>query len=107
MRQPRAGESRTKLKSVFSRPLLSEIGINIRQEERDGHKKAQKSQNLFPRLLCFCAFLWLFLFTSNKENVMRVITLSFFIAAISVMTLLGQLPIPVPGQNNGAQGQRG
>src|SRR6266478_5915497 len=60
MRQPRAGESRTKLKSVFSRPLLSEIGINIRQEERDGHKKAQKSQNLFPRLL------WLFLFTSNQ-----------------------------------------
>src|SRR5262245_25779554 len=34
-----------------------------------------------------------------------------FVVAISVMTALGQLPIPVPGQNNnaqgGAQGQRG
>src|SRR5437867_1929567 len=30
-----------------------------------------------------------------------------FVVAISVMTVLGQLPIPVPGQNNGAPGQRG
>jgi hypothetical protein len=44
------------------------------------------------------------------------IALAAFIAAVSLMTVLGQLPIPVPGQNNpqggqngrgGGQGQRG
>ena len=29
------------------------------------------------------------------------------VVAISVMTVLGQLPIPVPGQNNGTQGAQG
>src|SRR5207244_7761670 len=39
------------------------------------------------------------------------LALAAFVVAIGVMTLLGQLPIPIPGQNNGAQtggqGQRG
>ncbi len=35
------------------------------------------------------------------------LVLAAFVVAISVMTVLGQLPIPVPGQNNGTQGAQG
>src|SRR5204863_3844741 len=35
------------------------------------------------------------------------LALAAFVVAISVMTVLGQLPIPVPDQNNGTQGAQG
>ena len=41
------------------------------------------------------------------SNRLVKLALAAFVVAISAMTVLGQLPIPVPGQNNGTQGAQG
>jgi hypothetical protein len=42
-----------------------------------------------------------------RNRVAGKLAIAAFIAAVSVMTVLGQLPIPVPGQDNPQAGQRG